>query len=394
MTRGSSRRSIDRLPTEITKLAASGGALDGVGSFWDARRMRRFPLFFALVLVACGETKTETVTVPGECADGSVDATADGTADAATDGPVDAPAETAADGALDTSSPPDAAPDAADGATDTSDGGPGCTIKEGGDLCNKMPKFVGTQVVDGSDAEFCDLDATVVAIKGGTPPPGYGVTTNPSLPTKLKARMGWSSLGLHAHLHVDDPIVVAGGPGAIPLDEVNLYVGGNAPFYGPFDGDKTDKGLFRIILTPEGKTGAPGFDGVAAASAVINFCIPDTTTGLPATVKCSPSLYLPLGAPAKWAYRSVDGGYEFELFLPWTTLGRATAPVKGESIATHLQVSSCDEATASLWGRSCSAPKFGVAAQPLKTTSGSPPCGGPPAGLYCDDRTWCSPDLQ
>jgi hypothetical protein len=178
------------------------------------------------------------------------------------------------------------------------------------------------------------------------------------------------------------------------IHEIDLFVGGNAPFYGPFDGDKTDRGTFRILLTPEGKTGVPGFEGTAAASAVISFCVPDSPTGLPATVKCTPTSHLPLAAPAKWAFRNVEGGYEFELFLPWITLGRATPPAKGESIATHLQIASCDEPTASLWGRSCPAPKFGVAAQALKVPTSAIPCGGAPSALYCDDRTWCSPDLQ
>lgn len=350
----------------------------------------RIALLGACLLVACGTT-TETVTVPGECADATAADVLSG------DGTVvdDSSASDSGAPGTDTGSP---STDTGVASTDTgappfdsgmmADASPGCSIKTGGDLCNKINKFTGTQVVDAIGDEFCDVPATIFQVK-------KGVTRDGSLPGPVtdvvSARVAWDAKGIHAHFHVDDPVIVR-QPIYIGPDALHFFIGGDTPTYGKFDGNTYDDGFVQIDLSPPSTTGMTilkHFTGGFPAMAEMWFWSPTSTSG---------GYFSQVTAPAQWAARLVSGGWEAELFVPWSVLGRTSAPTAGTTIAADLGASVCDDPGA--WAADAKYPICGtpysadtfLAIKPVSATSTCNGWGG--LAPTCDDRTWCQPTLE
>ncbi|MBK7395771.1 MAG: hypothetical protein IPJ34_05555 [Myxococcales bacterium] len=321
-------------------------------------------------LVGCGSTEEKTVVVPGDCTDATT--------------PGDTSAEAAVDTGVD-STPGDTGvvPDAETGTT--------CPIKTGGDLCAKVAKytFPDPQVVDGVGAEFCDVPATTFVLKDGVVPTGV---TKSLLPTKVQARLAWSSQGVHAHFHVDDAEVVALPLQFYSADEVQLFLGGSTPLYGEFSPTSKDKGFMSIRMTPPSPVplGIPGSTEAPAAMASVSYLYKK-----PSASFCT-NAAVPLLAPAKFAGRVVPGGYELELFVPWTLLGRATAPTSGDQIAANLGVGANDDPASRTPPFDVTDPvKAGFAFwKNLPVSGAASPCCGGEAFTSCDTRTWCTPTLE
>jgi hypothetical protein len=237
--------------------------------------------------------------------------------------------------------------------------------------------------VDGSGDDFCDVPATVFAIKDGVALDG---NKPPPITDVLMARVAWDAAGIHAHLHVDDAEVMMG-------DAIEFDIGGQFPLAGYFDGVTTDVGLTSIGLAVGGTSTAHGFPVTIPAVADMSYqgnqsiCVPMPCTSPP---KGLVSFGQPLVAPARWAHRIVPGGYEFELFLPWAVLGRSTAPPVRTAIAADIALTAKSERlTARAW----------LAINPLPN-GGSSQCQTTHIGQMviadpsCDDRGWCAPTLQ
>jgi hypothetical protein len=270
-----------------------------------------------------------------------------------------------------------------------------CPIKTGGSLCASVPKYTGTQVVDGVDDDFCDVTATVFELRKGAT---FFGQAPPTVLDVMTARVAWDAAGIHAHFHVDDPVLVRdsrsdswAGPDYIELD-----IGGTFPLVGFYDGEQRDRGLMNIFMNPESAlTPIKGFTGAVPAQATMGFVFPQGGNyGLERT---------PLTDLAKWAYRTVAGGYEFELFLPWALLGRATPPASGTTIALDLGFGTNNDPN--YWSFWPSAPQLGtpgtsgqtfLAIRPLPsgTTTSCAPLQPTNALPWCDDRTWCQPTLE
>ena len=275
----------------------------------------------------------------------------------------------------------------AGGAANGGAGGASCPIVPTGALCTSIPRYTGTQVVDGNGDDFCGVPATVLALKNGVTLDG---NAPPPVPDVLTARVAWDAAGIHAHFHVDDAEILSG-------DEIAFEIGGDFPLAGYFDGVSTDVGLLSIGMGV-GTTGTVhGFTATIPPSVSMGFqgrqitCVPSPCTSTP---KALVSYGQPLVGPAQWAYRTVSGGYEFELLLPWSVLGRSTPPAPGTVVAADLALyATSSRLSTSSW----------LAIKPLPSGA-STPCPSSTrlinqtpttfADPNCDDRGWCAPSLE
>lgn len=355
----------------------------------------------ALAIIGCGSSTGDSPTAPscGDATVGEDSTTSAETGLPATDSSISdsiTPTDTTSgvdSDVSDSTRVPDAPLDSIGDATS-------CPTKPGGVVCNSVPKFTGKQVVDGSGDEFCDVPATILVLKKGVVPSSWGAPG--PVPDVLTARIAWDALGIHAHLHVDDPVLVVGadGSGSGP-DYIEFDIGGDAPTYGFYDGVSYDDGFMQLLLQPAGPN--PGFKNLGpstAPKALMRYMGKDSGTGVARPVVFS------LQAPAAWASRVVAGGYEFELYFPWSVLGRASAPAAGAQIAVDLGLSTCNDPKAwaafgtgsNPYNVACEAKYQGnsfLAIKPLPSGK-TPACGSPEssAGPYCDDRMWCAPTLE
>ena len=255
-----------------------------------------------------------------------------------------------------------------DGAVDATDAGPvapSCTGGPTGDACTKVPALVGTQKIDGIGDELCALtvtrfDKTTAQYVIPTPPP---IDVDPH----AEVRVAWSSDGLHLHVHVADAHVVVMPAESNNLhygDSIEIYAAGFVPSAGDYD-DKTDIGAVHVIIAP------PGVD-----------------VGARAYVYTSRYDHLPVSlAPALYAGRIVDDGYEIEAEFPWTLISRVAPPKAGDQVGFTLAVNAKDDPAQE---RRSMQMTFGYRSVGVPADS----CSGLAAEPYCDDRTWCLPVLE
>jgi hypothetical protein len=265
-----------------------------------------------------------------------------------------------------------------------------CSVKTGGSLCTSVPKFAGAQVLDAIADEFCDVPATVFELRRGVT---FFHQPPPTVPDVMTARIAWDNDGIHAHFHVDDPLLVrdfryssAAGP-----DYVELDIGGAAPLSGYYDGETYDVGLMNVFLSPESTlTPIKGFTGPVPAQAAMGFYSQQHAVERN-----------PLTDTAKWAYRTVSGGYEFELFLRWNLLGRSSPPASGTAIALDLGFGTQNNPNYWAWwpsveetGSAMYAGQTFLAVNSPGATTTCVSSTADNANPWCDDRTWCHPTLE
>ena len=216
-----------------------------------------------------------------------------------------------------------------------------------GDPCHAIPRFTATQVVDGAGDEFCAIPAFVMSLEnaGFVTPAGAKSAT-----TRAVVRMGWSTEGLHAHVHVDDAKIF----GASPLyngDNVQFFIAGEKPAIGKFSGTQDGAANQLMLAPPE-----------------------------PPAMGRSSTLFP--SATFQYVGRVVAGGYEVELKWPWN--GIATPVTAGKTIGLDLVIGVKDLATSVTRDF-----EYGMLRKSNATTS----CMGV-AELWCDDMLWCSPTLR
>jgi hypothetical protein len=299
----------------------------------------------------------------GEVEEPELDARSEGESEAGGEQPeLDAgqPASNdAAPGAGDGASGQDAAPEAG-AQPDASE----CLLPTGQDLCQTLPKFAAaSQVVDGVGDEFCGIPAmTFDAVSCPTVDPD----PPPALPASVSLRVAWSAQAVHLHVRVQDPAIIV-QPDRARLwngDSVEIYIAGasGAQLTGAFDGTN-DGGAIQLVLTPP--SGAFPARGEAFFSR------------FGAHSEIDPSLY---------AGRLIPGGYELELRFPWPSSANPATP--GARVAFDFALGVQDAASAGGRQLQCIISDVFV--------DGAQACGlaaGTAAAPYCDDRTWCQPEL-
>lgn len=245
-----------------------------------------------------------------------------------------------------------------------------CPVLVGNDACATVPRFTAsTQVVDGIGDEFCDVPAMVFDVSECPTLLRVTVADPAEMPERATLRIAWSSDAFHLHIHVADPQVIV-NPDPARLwdgDAVELFIAGPSAggLTGSYNGSN-DGGAIQIVLAPPGA----GFPTRGQA-----FFNPGGNVHTNAPI--SSSIY---------AGRLVDDGYELELRLPWVAFADPAIP--GALMGFDVAISTQKDADV---GRQLQCIISDV------EVDGTEACDFPrnrPAEPYCDDRTWCRPELQ
>jgi hypothetical protein len=259
----------------------------------------------------------------------------------------------------------------ADASIDTgpedADSGP-CPILVGGNACTGIHRFTASrQVIDGYGDEFCDIPAMVFDVNDC--PTMIPSGELPNLPEKVYLRAAWSQRDFHLHVKVEDPNVVV-NPADASLwngDAVEIYIAGTSGtgLTGSYDGTD-DGGAIQIVLAP------PGAGQAARGQAFFN-----PGDGRHTSTRIDQSSY---------AGRLTSDGYELELIYTWALIAEPRVP--GAKIAFDLAVGAQQIADAGGRQLQCIISNVFV--------DGALACGyraGVPAQPWCDNRTWCQPEL-
>ena len=97
-----------------------------------------------------------------------------------------------------------------------------------GNVCTSIVKFSGTQTVDGSDADFCQVPATVLTFATAEYTAVSNVTADTSI-SEATLRVAWDETALRAHMHVKDPAFYHSGPTVYDGDNVQFFISSHPP---------------------------------------------------------------------------------------------------------------------------------------------------------------------
>ena len=236
----------------------------------------------------------------------------------------------------------------------------GACATSGGNPCSSMPRFTGTQTLDGKGDEFClvapaQLDSTNA---------GKVVVYNATPPEVLTARVAWSDAGIHAYFEVADAsiqvVYTADATQAIDQayqgDSVELMVSSSDSVTGLTG---TDSNSLHVIIPASGpaiSTKASNNNGTTQGAAV----------ALPST---------------QYMQASTSSGYSIEVQLPWPG---GSAPAPGSTIRFDLALNSADSTFGSVTDM-----RDGQLVYHLEAVDNSTCQGTDAPAPYCDDRTWC-----
>lgn len=229
-----------------------------------------------------------------------------------------------------------------------------------GDYCARMPRFIGTQVVDGAGDEFSTLA-----------PMTFDLSTaryvNPSrasvLPEKVTLRAGWSGVALHVHVLVEDPSIVPDLNASLwNGDNVQLFVAPTANLTGTYTGTE-DGGAIHVVIS------APDAANLSRAIVIYQNGVSTNTpfvTGL-------------------FASHRVSSGYEIEAQLQWLPVANPLQSGAGMGFDVLIGAASAASQGLALEG--------GLANNLVAGPSPACDLGGR-VQPGCDDRTWCRPILE
>lgn len=228
-------------------------------------------------------------------------------------------------------------------------------------LISTLPRFTGTQVVDGDDADFSDVPAVTYAL---TDAPIVNPSYSASLPTEISLRMAWTPSALVAHVHVTDPAVQTYQGETLEYywqgDNVQFFIAPTDLLTGKYSGTE-DGGATHLVIVP------PAGAQPSRAIAVYEPCY-----------ACVDATF----SAVSYVARATANGYEVELAWPWTAPSGALAP--GSRVSLNLIVGASDT------------PDTGLELEGLLANNPvgeDTPCGGA-THPGCDDRTWCYATLE
>jgi hypothetical protein len=228
-------------------------------------------------------------------------------------------------------------------------------------LIPTLPRFTGTQVVDGDGADFNGVPAVNYALRDA---PGGSGTYDANLATEVSVRMAWTPSALVAHVRVTDPAVQTYSGETLEYywqgDNVQFFIAPTDLLTGKYSG-KEDSGATHLVIVP------PAGGQPSRAIEVYEPCY--------ACVSATPS-------NVAYVARTTLDGYEVEIAWPWAA---AQGPlVAGGRVSLNLIVGASDTPGAGLEleGRLAN-----------NAVMGETPCGGE-THPGCDDRTWCFSTLE
>jgi hypothetical protein len=245
----------------------------------------------------------------------------------------------------------DGGPPPDDGGPVPGDGPAGCSTATASP-CTAIPKFNGTQTLDGKGEDLCELpsfpfgvaNAAVKINNNNIPDTQFEVVT---------ARVGWTQTDLVAFFDVKDASVQT----VSMKDPGEVFIASTDSLTGP---TATDNKALHVTIPASGS-------GVLVKTASGGSV---THTALPA---------------AQYAQATTSSGYAIELKLPWPGGG---SPGAGGKVRFDLALNSADT--------NCSGVDDMRDAQLLlyRGNVSSTTCPNNSPDAWCDDRTWCSTTLQ
>jgi hypothetical protein len=255
------------------------------------------------------------------------------------------------------------------GATDAppavGDAGPGsCSGGTMADPCKAgIPKFSGTQTVDGNGSELCGLPYVVLNAQSAAKVLNYNSVPTTQFETAT-ARVGWDAAGLHVYVDVLDTSVqtaaMADATQAVSKaylgDSIELFLSSSATVTGL---TSKDTNTTHLIVPANG-----------AAVSVKDTGSAGTPTALPA---------------AQYAQVATSTGYAIEVSIPWP----GSAPSAGSPVRFDMAINSADKTFTGI-----DKMRDGQLIFYVGTVSGSTTCSTSDGTVpWCDDRTWCQANL-
>jgi hypothetical protein len=238
----------------------------------------------------------------------------------------------------------------------------GCTNNAGTvDPCKKIPKYTGTQVVDGLGDDFCSVPMFELSFKNAAGVNNSKITGNGTdgLTQYAVARVGWTAEAFVGYVEVfGKPVRANSDPGRIwDGDSVELMITTNA---NPPGLTSEDPNAIHVILNYS--------QGVTVKS--------DATSGT----------HTPITDVTLAKMRYTDNGYAAEIRIPWT----GSASVASGSQVRFEMALNVDSASVDpdVWGRDAQA----VLA--MTALTGTSTCSATPATPFCDERLWCPTKLE
>jgi hypothetical protein len=236
----------------------------------------------------------------------------------------------------------------------------------GGDPCQQISQFAGTQTLDGVGDEFCAIPGLQFSAKNAA----KSIVYNATAPEVAMVRVAWSAEGLHAFIDVQDASVQT--VNAVDPSQAISKV---------YQGDSIE----LMISSSNSITGLTGTD-----SNTLQVIVPASgpaVSGKTSNVNGSSQGTLVALASSEYAQKITPTGYAIELNLPWPG---NNSPAAGATVRFDISLNSADKTFGSVDDM-----RDGQLIYYLGTVSGTTTCQGTPDGTvpFCDDRTWCSTPL-
>jgi len=255
---------------------------------------------------------------------------------------------------------------ASDAPTAGRDGGGGsCFGATSVDPCKSgIPKFTGTQVVDGSSSEWCGLPYFVLNAQNAAKVLNFNSVPTSQFETAT-ARVAWDAAGFRAYVEVQDTSVQTMKMADATQATSKAYMGDSIEFF--FSSNPNVTGL------------------TSSDSNTVHIIIPASGTAV--SVKDTGSSGTPTALPAtQFAQATTSTGYAVEVLIPWP----GSAPSSGSAIRFDMALNSADTSFASV-----DKMRDGQLIYYIGTLSGSSTCQTSDGTVpWCDDRTWCQANAQ
>jgi hypothetical protein len=247
-----------------------------------------------------------------------------------------------------------------------SDGGGGsCGSGTTADPCKSgIPKFTGTQKVDGSGSEFCALPYFVLNAQNAAKIINYNSVPLSQFETAT-ARVAWDSAGFHAVVEVQDSSV----------QTVNMVDATQATSKS-YQGDSIE----IFFSSSNNVTGLTSSD-----SNTVHLVIP--ANGPAVSVKDTGSSGTPTALlTSQYAQATTSTGYAIEVLIPWP----GSTPSSAGTIRFDMALNSADKTYSSI-----DKMRDGQLIYYIGSPSGTTTCQTTDGTVpWCDDRIWCQTVVQ
>jgi hypothetical protein len=230
--------------------------------------------------------------------------------------------------------------------------------------CTNIPKFAGTQTLDGKGDDMCSVPSFLFSASTAARVMKYNSTP----PEEVTARVAWSSAGLLLFADVKDASVKS-VYSVDPNQAVNkAYQGDSIEVFISSSNNLTgltsaDNNTLHVIVPAVGPAVSVKTSNSSGSSS-------GTPTALPAT---------------QYRQATTDTGYAIELLLPWP----GGAPAAGATVRFDMGLNSADSTFGNADDMRDGQMLYYVGTvtnTTCKSNDGTVP--------YCDDRTWCATTLQ